>query len=383
MVPERGKLSGIAFPMTRIPALPLNRQSHVFLSGCPIGGLYRIILTLLLLVVLSAHSQGQYPSDGETTIDRLPAGITGEAGKVTMVADFNHSNHPGAISVYLINRSAKDLTLFAEGGDPYLKLEMLTKSGKWIRAQPHAFSRCGDSYRWRPEVKSGHFFKMNGYQPIAGETATIRYRIYNQPDLDVATQAGIGRVLDRDIQNASSDELAVYSGSFDFVAKVATGERTLINPMDPDIDLQSQAVRALRRFPVSQASPILDQVYRKYPRLSRDVKSTGIKNHTHIRRIFLYSFEINMAILGAAGMIAYSVRLVRTVPAQRRIPWHAPFHGLLLLGFVIIGLGRFAPTLPIVKPDWIWTISYAIVGAIGAASFWKRRSIVIEQFPNV
>ena len=48
--------------------------------------------------------------------------------------------------VYLINAGTNDVDLGAQDGDVYLKLEVMDAQGRWVRAQPHAFSWCGNSY---------------------------------------------------------------------------------------------------------------------------------------------------------------------------------------------------------------------------------------------
>ena len=101
-----------------------------------------IWVTLALLGNLGVlHAQNKFSANAE-----LPGHIKSVSGKVVLVADFTHKDTEGKIPVYLINGSEKSIKLMAQDGDVYLKLETRDEDGKWRRAQPHAFSWCGNSY---------------------------------------------------------------------------------------------------------------------------------------------------------------------------------------------------------------------------------------------
>ena len=173
----------------------------------------------------------------------------------------------------LVNKSDSDLKLYAQDGDIFLKLETMTDTGFWQRAQPHAYSWCGNSYFFSPVVKKGHFMKIEGYQPRRGRKAKIRFRLYGQYGLDLTSQEGDGIVLDSDIAKASSDALAVSSGTFDFVVSVALGEKKLKNTLDHITDLQGYAISQLgsERFPTDKVLPLLEKILLKFPNYKRDI----------------------------------------------------------------------------------------------------------------
>lgn len=125
-----------------------------------------------------------------------------------------------------------------------------------------------------PTVKKGHFLEINGYQPKSGTKKKIRYRLYNQDGLDLVTLAGKGMVNKTDLENASNDSFAVMTGTFDFVASVATGDRKIENKMDHIQDLQSYAISTLAsgRFPADKVTPVLERIEREASELKERAK---------------------------------------------------------------------------------------------------------------
>ncbi len=216
---------------------------------------------------------GQLSREVDTPVSKLPATISAPADRVSLIADFSSAKPGSPIRVFLVNNSEHDLKLCAQDGDVYLKLETLTESGEWVRAEAHAFSWCGNSYTFTPSVRTGHFMKIDGYQPPKGRKAKVRFRIYEQNGLDLATQVGDGICLESDIAKASSDALAVSSGSFGFVVSVARGEKKLKNTSDHIRDLQWYAIYQLGsgRFPAEKVLPILEEIDTKFPKYREDV----------------------------------------------------------------------------------------------------------------
>jgi hypothetical protein len=174
---------------------------------------------------------------------------------------------PDEVDVYLINLSDRDITLRSQDLDVYLKLETQNSVGDWVRAQPHAYSWCGNSYMFQPTVRKQHFYRIPGYQPSKGRNAKIRFRLYEQPGMTLISQVGDGIVSDTDISTSASDALAVSSGDLAFVSSVALGERKLTNKTDHIGDLQGYAIGTLAsgRFSKDKVIPVLDAIAAKFP----------------------------------------------------------------------------------------------------------------------
>ncbi|MFC5457753.1 hypothetical protein [Prosthecobacter fluviatilis] len=238
--------------------------------------------TLMVLMMVMLCGVGSFAADpfefipnqrpaGEP-LAKLPGGIPSTEGKVTLFADYARAVKGQDVDVYLINRSDRDIVLGSQDGDVYLKLETRKEDGSWVRVQPHAFSWCGNSYG-RMKVKKDCFCKINGHQPKEGKPATIRFRLYMQGRLDLATDAGEGLVSEKEAEQAATDVLAVEKGSFEFVRDIATGARTIVNTMDHNKDMQEIAIMALGsgRFPKEKVEPLLDEIGRRFPGKLADV----------------------------------------------------------------------------------------------------------------
>jgi hypothetical protein len=237
----------------------------------------RLVVPFILSVATCSAQDARLYRDllyRDLPIAKLPAGITGEAGKVSLVADFVTRTKPDVFDVYLINLSDHDIYLEAQDFDVYLKLETQSNAGNWVRAQAHAFSWCGNSYTFKPTVRKQHFYRISGYQPAQGRKAKIRFRLYEQPNLDIVSQVGDGLVSDTDISISASDALAVSSGDFDSVCRVALGETRLVNRTDHIRDLQGYAISVLAsgRFPEDNVFPVLDVIATKFPDRKEDLE---------------------------------------------------------------------------------------------------------------
>jgi hypothetical protein len=199
-------------------------------------------------------------ADPGKDISDLPGHIAIPASGFALVADFAHAS-AGTIPVYFINRSGKDIQLAAQDGDVYLKLEYQDADGSWKRAQPHAYSWCGNSYFESPVIRSDQFVAIKGYQPLQGDSRKIRFRLYRQ-QIEVASNVGQGLVHRGDIQKAQNDAMAVSSGDLAFVEAVARGKRVLHNTMDHIKDLREYAIFQLGsgRFDRAKVEKVLRDI---------------------------------------------------------------------------------------------------------------------------
>jgi hypothetical protein len=205
--------------------------------------------------------------------EALPKQIKLVPGKVTLFADYAGKWPIGSIPVYLINAGTNDVDLAAQDGDVYLKLEVMDAQGGWVRAQPHDFSWCGNSYFNLPKVRPGHFLTIEGYQPDKGKKRKIRFSLYHQ-EIALSSNVGEGIASARDIDLASRDGMAVEYGSFEFVSKVALGEIPLKNEMDRMKDLQGVAINLLglsKKFDPSASRQVLLEVLKRFPKRKEDV----------------------------------------------------------------------------------------------------------------
>ena len=206
--------------------------------------------------------------------DKLPSAIKPKPGQITLYADYSSRASNGSIPVYLINSGTTNLNLAAQDGDVCLKLETTDTKGHWVRAQPHVFSWCGNSYLDSPQVRPGHFLRIEGYQPTNGQPRKVRFSLHGQ-EFALSSNAGNGLASARDIDLASRDAMAVEEGSFDFVSSLALGKLRLTNEMDHLTDLQQLAIRRLgsSKFDSRKCRRVLSEVAEKFPELEGDVAS--------------------------------------------------------------------------------------------------------------
>ncbi len=196
-----------------------------------------IVVTLTL--ILFAHAA----FSRESSNFLLPAHVDAPDGQVTLYADYGGVQTDGYVPVYLVNKSADALTIEAQDGDIYLKLQYQDEDGNWIRAQPHRYSWCGNSY-YEVELQPGFFVLLRGYQPINGVAQTVRYRAYAQ-SVEIVSNSGMGVVAEADIQNASTDAMSIQDMGFERVREIALSTEPVENNMDHIRDLRGIAIRAL------------------------------------------------------------------------------------------------------------------------------------------
>jgi hypothetical protein len=135
----------------------------------------------------------------------LPPHIKPSLGETILFADFEHPESDG-IPLYFINGKQSDQILSRQDGDFYIKLEYQDVSGKWVRAQPHYYSDCGNSYGGS-NVPPGMHRKVNGYKPREGKAVKVRYRIYAAPW--IVSNEGMGFISMADVDLAAKDSMAV------------------------------------------------------------------------------------------------------------------------------------------------------------------------------
>ncbi len=198
----------------------------------------RLFLLCVLLFSVTAFAR-----TGGIDVALLPGHVEAPVDEISLIADYELVQPSGRIPVYLVNRTSADIVLQAQDGDIYLKLEHRDDDGDWIRAQPHAYSWCGNSYfEWT--LESGHYALLQGYQPRNGVVKEIRFRLYSQ-DVEITSNPGTGLVAAEDVRRAASDVMSVNEGSFDYVARIASSEEPVINDMDHVRDLRLVAIQQL------------------------------------------------------------------------------------------------------------------------------------------
>jgi hypothetical protein len=221
-------------------------------------------LLLLVFAPLSARSV-------EISNVFLPGHVETNDGQVSLYADYGSIETDGRVPVYLVNKSSEDLVLNAQDGDIYLKLEYEDSSGDWVRAQPHGYSWCGNSYYERT-LPPGHYTIVSGYQPINGVPRSIRYNLYSQ-DIKISSNVGNGVVAEVDIRRAASDVMSINEGAFEYVVQVALSDVPVDNKMDYMRDLRGVAIRALTsdRFDSGESREVLMKIREKNPGMVDEV----------------------------------------------------------------------------------------------------------------
>lgn len=134
----------------------------------------------------------------------LPPGVPAPEGRLTVHVVPNEGGEGGA-TLYLVNRTGETASFPSQDGDLYFKLEFQNEEGRWIRAQNHLDSGCGNSY-FPKKLSSGQHFALAAYLPVEGKVAKVRYRCAKNPDL-VSNEIE-GRFLKEDRIAATFDDLA-------------------------------------------------------------------------------------------------------------------------------------------------------------------------------
>jgi hypothetical protein len=166
-----------------------------------------LVAGILMTVCLCSHAQEyfrSYVSEVAANVD-LPAHIKVADGEVSLWADFENGTVQG-IPLFLVNRTSKPMSFSSQDGDLYIKLEAKNESGEWVRAQPHRYSDCGNSYG-RRTLQPGMHFRLHGYRPDSGREAEIRFASHSAQT--VVSNTGKGWVKEEDIEAAILDGMSL------------------------------------------------------------------------------------------------------------------------------------------------------------------------------
>ena len=166
---------------------------------CLLSGLIALGFSLTWTAHAAPFSYGPIPNS------ELPSHIKPPVDSVTLFADFERPG-PDGIPLYFINGKQADQLLANQDSDFYVKLEYQDEAGKWVRAQEHRFSDCGNSYGGA-SVPPGMHWKFSGYTPRDGKAAKVRYKMYSSPW--VVSNEGVGVVSMGDVALAAKDKMAV------------------------------------------------------------------------------------------------------------------------------------------------------------------------------
>lgn len=134
----------------------------------------------------------------------LPDHVSAPQGQVTFWADFAHATD-GGVPLYLVNRTESVQSYSSQDHDLYVKLEYKNQAGKWIRAQTHFPSWCGNSY-YPAGLPPGHFFMFYGYQPKDGHKQVVRYA--SAVNTKLYSNEGEGLISEDDVKDAGKDSMA-------------------------------------------------------------------------------------------------------------------------------------------------------------------------------
>ncbi len=137
----------------------------------------------------------------------LPSHVVAQENALTFFADFDHADENG-VPLYLVNRTDRVLNLDSQDHDPYVKLEYRDDTGRWIRAQVHLSSWCGNSY-YHVALPSGQHYRFFGYKAKDGAPVTVRYRSVANSEL--VSNSGAGFINALDLAAAAVDDLAAAS----------------------------------------------------------------------------------------------------------------------------------------------------------------------------
>lgn len=135
----------------------------------------------------------------------LPETIPAPEGELTLFADYKNAGG-GKVPLYLVNRTTGRVSLSAQDGDIYLKLERKPEDGHWERVQTHQDSWCGNSY-YPVELDPGNHFVFSGYFPAKGTGSQVRFRSYGSTPL--VSNEGEGFFLEEDRLAAGVDPMAL------------------------------------------------------------------------------------------------------------------------------------------------------------------------------
>jgi len=241
-------------------------------------------------------------------VSQLPRHIEAPTGEISLVADYNDIA-PNKVVVYLANRTMEPLRMPAQDSDVYMKLETPGPDGKWVRAQTHRFSGCGNSYH-SIVVLPGQFRKLPGWYPANGQKKKVRFRIYRREGLTISKSLGPHDELISNIGSLPvSDEIVVMSRYDSMALRLAdldTLEAFLFKKVKlPDKDWKYDLNYALDRLSEFKQPRAVEMIERFLADDSLDE----------------YQFQQSIASLSKiapARMAAYAVSLIKEKSNERR-----------------------------------------------------------------
>jgi hypothetical protein len=222
-----------------------------------------------LLIPSSSCAQA---SGGEigTELKELPEQVQFEPGKVSIFADYENAvagkpyvadpfEEPGTgdvevrilVPIYLVNDSDDMLRLPHDGGDIYVKQEV-NEDGEWIRSEPHASNRSGDT-NGRAELPAKHFYVAMSllHSSADAKPRDVRYRFYRpgkqEPDIAPVSNVGQARVSSKSIERAQYDAVAIRTADLPELIDLVTG-RVKVQSLEYESP-RSRALYRLRDFP--------------------------------------------------------------------------------------------------------------------------------------
>ena len=234
--------------------------------------LWSVVMLLSLCACLVVAGEDEEPWQGFRPMEMsfLPKHVVAPEGRLTLFADFGDIRGENII-LYLVNRTSVPAQFEWQDGDIYVKLEFMNDQGVWTRAQAHRYSGCGTSYAATPVLAPGRYFKFLGYFPSEGEAKEVRYRRYAGNEvryrryavnLDLVSNVGRGRVRLAEVKAAATDRMAIKTGDFAFVSRIATGELKLPKDKHDWVNPREVAVYTLahERFKKEAVAPILERL---------------------------------------------------------------------------------------------------------------------------
>jgi hypothetical protein len=191
-------------------------------------------------------------------LSELPNHISGSSG-LSLIRDYS-SRCRCCSSVYFINRTTDIIQLKSGISQPFVKLEFESSPNVWIRAEPHIYSDCGIPYYDPPPLEPDNFFYFEGYLPIYGSHAKLRYSFYDQ-SIELASQSFSGFVNPGDVSLAQYDALAFKVGTIEFAAKVAAGGYKAV-PLANNPDPRYYAINRLGALATTkpEAATVLEEI---------------------------------------------------------------------------------------------------------------------------
>lgn len=224
-------------------------------SGSAAAGLVSAALALFAFAApvsgqMSAAAAPLAPAAGAPRpVAQLPSRVVAPSGALALYADYAGARGD-RIDLYLVNRTAAPISVPAQDGDVYAKLEV-QRNGRWQRAERHVYSDCGNSYR-TIRLAPGEFVAWSGYHPASGPATTVRYALHSK--LATISNTGPGHYDPAELAAASRDALAMQGGD------LATLRAALLGDKGPDAkSVRRHALDRLAKLNPAAAVPVVEQ----------------------------------------------------------------------------------------------------------------------------